>query len=136
MEKEKYNILVIDDEEPIRRFLLKELATDQREVLVAADGGEAMKMVKSHWFDVIVMDLRLPDSHDLDLLIEIKESVPHIEVVMIIGHGGIDVAVKAMKLGACDFHPQTVQPGSGSRKSPSAGAVVPREHHTSPQQRT
>jgi two-component system NtrC family response regulator len=103
MEKEKYAILVIDDEEPIRRLLSKELATDQREVLTAADAGEAMKMVESHWFDVIVMDLRLPDSHDLDLLIEIKESVPHIEVVMITGHGDIDVAVKAMKLGACDF---------------------------------
>jgi two-component system NtrC family response regulator len=103
MEKEKYAILVIDDEEPIRRLLLKELATDQREVLTAADAGEAMKMVESHWFDVIVMDLRLPDSHDLDLLIEIKDSVPHIEVVMITGHGDIDVAVKAMKLGACDF---------------------------------
>lgn len=103
MEKEKYGILVIDDEEPIRRLLLKELATEQREVQVAADGAEAMKMIQTHWFDVIVMDLRLPDSHDLDLLIEVKESVPHIEVVMITGHGDIDSAVKAMKLGACDF---------------------------------
>jgi len=103
MEIEKYAILAIDDEEPIRRLLQKELTTDQREVLVAADASEAMKMLQTHWFDVIVMDLRLPDSHDLDLLIEIKESIPHIEVVMITGHGDIDSAVKAMKLGACDF---------------------------------
>jgi two-component system NtrC family response regulator len=103
MEKEKYAILAVDDEEPIRRLLQKELATDQREVLVAADAGEALQMIQAHWFDVIVMDLRLPDSHDLDLLIEVKESIPYIEVVMITGHGDIDSAVKAMKFGACDF---------------------------------
>jgi two-component system NtrC family response regulator len=103
MEQEKYTILVIDDEEPIRRLLQKELAADHREVLTAADASAAREMLRTHWFDVIVMDLRLPDIHDLDLLIEIKESVPHVEVVMITGHGDIDSAVKAIKLGACDF---------------------------------
>ncbi len=103
MEREKYIILAIDDEEPIRRLLQKELAADNREVMTAADASEAREMLRSNWFDVIVMDLRLPDIHDLDLLIEIKESVPHVEVVVITGHGDIDSAVKAMKLGACDF---------------------------------
>jgi two-component system, NtrC family, response regulator len=103
MESEKYPILVIDDEESIRRLLQKELATDRRDVLTAADAVGAMALIRSHWFDVIIMDLRLPDVHDLDLLIEIKDSVPYIEVVMITGHGDIDSAVKAMKLGACDF---------------------------------
>ena len=103
MEKEKYRVLAIDDEEPIRRLLQKELSTDRRDVLTAANGAQAREMLRAHWFDVIIMDLRLPDIHDLDLLIEIKDSVPHIEVVMITGHGDIDSAVKAIKLGACDF---------------------------------
>jgi two-component system NtrC family response regulator len=103
MESEKYSILVIDDEEPIRRLLQKELESDTRNVLTAADAAAAMAMIRNHWFDVIIMDLRLPDVHDLDLLIKIKESVLHIEVVMITGHGDIDSAVQAMKLGACDF---------------------------------
>lgn len=103
MEREKYAILAIDDEESIRRLLQKELTTNHREVFTAADAGQAREMLRTNWFDVIVMDLRLPDIHDLDLLIEIKDSVPHIEVVMITGHGDIDSAVKAMKLGACDF---------------------------------
>ncbi len=103
MEQDKYNILVIDDEEPIRRLLRKELASDHRDVLTAADASEARELLQGNWFDVIVMDLRLPDVHDLDLLIEIKDTVPHIEVVVITGHGDIDSAVKAMKLGACDF---------------------------------
>jgi two-component system NtrC family response regulator len=71
--------------------------------MTASDATTACEMVRSHWFDVIIMDLRLPDTHDLDLLIEIKESVPHTEVIMITGHGDIDTAVKAMKLGAYDF---------------------------------
>ncbi len=103
MEQEKYTVLAIDDEEPIRRLLQKELTTDRREVLTAATAASAREMLRTHWFDVIIMDLRLPDIHDLDLLIEIKDTVPHIEIVMITGHGDIDSAVKAIKLGACDF---------------------------------
>ncbi|MGW8193596.1 MAG: sigma-54-dependent transcriptional regulator [Desulforhopalus sp.] len=103
MEREKYAILVIDDEKPIRRLLQKELANDHREIVTAGSASEAREMLRSRWFDVIILDLRLPDIDDLDLLIEIKESVPHSEVVLITGHGDIDSAVKAMKLGACDF---------------------------------
>ena len=103
IDSEKYSILVVDDEEPIRRLLLRELASERRSVLAAADAATAMAMIRKQWFDVIIMDLRLPDVHDLDLLIKIKEQVLHVEVVMITGHGDIDSAVEAMKLGACDF---------------------------------
>lgn len=103
MRREKYNILVIDDEEPIRRLLKKELATPTRDVLTAMNAEDAKTMLRSNWVDVVIMDLRLPDVQGLDLLIEVKDTVPHIEVVMITGHGDIDIAVKAMKLGACDF---------------------------------
>jgi len=101
--QDKYNILVIDDEEPIRRLLNKELATPTREVLTAENGEEAMTLLRSNSVDVVIMDLRLPDVQGFDLLIEVKDSVPHIEVVMITGHGDIDIAVQAKKLGACDF---------------------------------
>jgi two-component system, NtrC family, response regulator len=103
MNKETYAILVIDDEESIRRLLQKELANSRREIHTAADGAEAMALVRTHWFDVIIMDIWLPDVSDLDLLIRIRESIPHIEVIMITGHGDVDIAVEAMKLGACDF---------------------------------
>ncbi|OGR15624.1 MAG: sigma-54-dependent Fis family transcriptional regulator [Desulfobacterales bacterium GWB2_56_26] len=103
IESEHYSILAVDDEEPIRRLLQKELASDRRTIMTAADAAGALTMIRDHWFDVVIMDLRLPDVHDLDLLIKIKDSVPHIEVVMITGHGDIDSAVQAMKLGACDF---------------------------------
>jgi two-component system NtrC family response regulator len=103
MNRDNYTILVIDDEEPIRRLLQKEMTTEHRSVLTVASAAETREMLRTKWFDVIILDLRLPDIHDLDLLIEIKASVPHIEVVIITGHGDIDSAVQAMKLGACDF---------------------------------
>lgn len=103
MEQEKCTILVIDDEQSIRRLLEKELETSHREVLTAEDGREAHKILKSHWVDVIIMDLRLPDVEDLELLIDVKESIPYVEVIMITGHGDVDSAVEAMKYGAYDF---------------------------------
>lgn len=103
MEAEKCTILVIDDEQSIRRLLEKELETSTRDVLTAGTGKEAKSILKSHWVDVIVMDLRLPDVDDLELLIKTKESVAYVEVIMITGHGDVDSAVEAMKYGAYDF---------------------------------
>ncbi|MBU2536881.1 MAG: sigma-54 dependent transcriptional regulator [Proteobacteria bacterium] len=106
MKNEKYPILVIDDEESIRRLLQKELASADREIFTAADAAQAMDMVRRRWFDVVIMDLLLPDSSDLDLLIKVRDASPSTEVIMITGHGDIDSAVEAMKLGACDFIPK------------------------------
>lgn len=106
MENEKYNVLVVDDEEPIRRLLQNELATPYREIHLAENGNQGLRMVRDFWFDVILLDLRLPDVEDLELLIKIRESVPDCEVIMITGHGDINIAVDAMKLGACDFIPK------------------------------
>lgn len=99
----KVPVLVIDDEETIRRLLTKELANETREIVAAANAEEAMAKLRTNWFDVIIMDLLLPDVNHLDLLINVKESVPHVEIIMITGHGDIDTAVEAMKLGAYDF---------------------------------
>lgn len=103
MEKQTYPVLVIDDEEPLRRLLKKELTNESREIFTAESAEEAMTMVRARWFDVIIMDLRLPDTSDLELLVKVKETIPHVEVIMITGHGDIDTAVEAMKLGAYDF---------------------------------
>lgn len=106
MAEKNYSVLVIDDEAVIRRLLEKELATGEREIMTAADGRDALMMVRNNWFDVILMDLRLPDVSGLDLLIEVKELLPSTEIIMITGHGDIDSAVQAMKLGAYDFIPK------------------------------
>ncbi|WP_092219338.1 sigma 54-interacting transcriptional regulator [Desulforhopalus singaporensis] len=103
MDQEQCTILVIDDEKSIRRLLEKELARENRKILTAEDGRSAKSILKNHWIDVIIMDLRLPDVIDLELLVEVKETVSYVEVIMITGHGDIDSAVEAMKFGAYDF---------------------------------
>lgn len=103
MKLESYAVLVVDDEETIRRLLQKELANSRRTIFTAKDGASALAQLRSHWFDVILLDLRLPDVFDLSLLIQVRESVPHAEVIMITGHGDVDSAVEAMKMGAYDF---------------------------------
>lgn len=103
MHDKSYNILVIDDEEPIRRLLQNELSNPRRNVYTAKNGEEGIQVVRDYWFDVVLLDLRLPDVKDLELLVKIRESVPDCEVIMITGNGDIDSAVAAMKLGAYDF---------------------------------
>lgn len=103
MNSKKYNILVIDDEEPIRRLLQNELTNSSRAVYIAENGSQGLQIFRSYVFDVVILDLRLPDVTDLELLITLRESVPDCEVIIITGHGDIDSAVEAMKLGAFDF---------------------------------
>ncbi len=103
MPQEKYAILVIDDEEPLRRLLQKELSEGNREVFTAESAQQAMQMINELHFSVIVMDLRLPDVKGLELLVKLKESLTSTEIIMITGHGDVDTAVEAMKLGAYDF---------------------------------
>lgn len=106
MKNDKYPVLVVDDEEPIRRLLKKELDSPEREIFTAASAQQAREMLRQRLYDVVVLDLRLPDTDNLDFLIEVRESLPNTEVVMITGQGDIDSAVEAMKLGACDFIPK------------------------------
>ncbi len=101
--KQKNSILVIDDEKAIRHLLQKELASDSRQIFCAKDGKEALRMTQESRFDVIILDLRLPDVNGLELLIKIRELIPDVEIVMITGHGNVDSAVEAIKYGAYDF---------------------------------
>lgn len=103
MKKDNYKILVIDDEKSIRRLLEKELRAKNREILFADCGKTAIEISQNNVIDVMLMDLRLPDVNDLDLLIKMKATSCNTEIIMITGQGDIDTAVRAMKYGVCDF---------------------------------
>ncbi len=96
-------ILVVDDEESIRRLAQKEIASTRRFVQTAGSAREAVDIVGKQTFDVIVLDIRLPDGDGLDLLAQFREAIPDIEVILITGHGDVDSAVEAMKSGAYDY---------------------------------
>lgn len=97
------NILVVDDEPSICRLAEKELASPGRVVTTAGTAAQAMKLAAKQDFDVIVLDVRLPDGHGLTLLEHFRESLPDVEVIMITGYSEVGTAVEAMKMGAYDY---------------------------------
>ncbi len=98
-----YSVLVVDDEEPIRRLLVKELGNKKRTVRTAVDARNARRELHDHQYDIIILDIRLPDADGLELFTELKSLAPDTEVILITGHGNIDHAVEAMRLGAYDY---------------------------------
>jgi len=100
---DRVRILVIDDEPSIRKLAERELASERRTVTTASCGAEARDLIKCRDFDVIVLDIRLPDVDGMDLLVEFKENLPDVEVIIITGYGTIESAIEAMKTGAYDY---------------------------------
>lgn len=96
-------ILVVDDEQGIRDVLSDILGDEGYEVLTAEDGLVGLGVLERNVVDCILLDVWLPGRGGLDVLEEVRATYPRIPIVMISGHGTIDVAVKAVKNGAFDF---------------------------------
>jgi two-component system nitrogen regulation response regulator NtrX len=95
--------LIVDDEQEIRDSLESILREEEYLVTTAATADEAMALLRDAIYDVVLLDIWLPDRDGLDMLVEIKQMESSPEVVIISGHGTIEAAVKATKLGAYDF---------------------------------
>ncbi|WP_320173437.1 sigma-54 dependent transcriptional regulator [Maridesulfovibrio sp.] len=100
---ESYKVLVVDDEESILKLLSKELSSPERIIQTANCAKTAREMVRKERYEVIVSDIRLPDGDGLELLTEFKDMEPDVEVILITGHGNIDNAVEAIRIGAYDY---------------------------------
>jgi two-component system nitrogen regulation response regulator NtrX len=99
----KAKILVVDDEEDILNTLSGSLEDEGYEVGTARDGAEAMELVRTRHPDIIFLDIWLPGMDGIETLKAIKEFDTDIEVVIMTGHGTVNTAVQAIKLGAADF---------------------------------
>jgi DNA-binding NtrC family response regulator len=99
----KPKILLVDDEERFRRTTAKLLKGNGLEVLTAASGKEAIQEVKTQSYDVIILDVRMPEMSGIEALKEIKKIKPGVEVIMLTGHASVDTAFEILKLGACDY---------------------------------
>ncbi|MEO6785983.1 MAG: sigma-54 dependent transcriptional regulator [Chthoniobacteraceae bacterium] len=97
------NILLVDDDERLRTAARKVLTGECHRVACAASGREALEMLKEPGFALVISDLQMPDFDGIELLKQVRELRPEVEVVMITGHGSVEKAVEAMKLGAYDF---------------------------------
>jgi len=96
-------ILVVDDEADIRALLAEILTDEGYAVTTAADAAEARSARRSGDFDLVLLDIWMPDIDGITLLKEWKESGVAGTVVMMSGHGTVDTAVEATRLGALDF---------------------------------
>lgn len=96
-------ILVIDDEHSIRSSLKGILEDEGFSVKTAETGEEGLEVLKSQSFDLILLDIWLPGLNGIEVLQEIKALEDNPQVVMISGHGTIESAVRATKLGAHDY---------------------------------
>jgi DNA-binding NtrC family response regulator len=96
-------LLLIDDDDAYRRALGGELRRMGYEVLLAGSGGEALTAVATATPDVVLLDLQLPDMNGLEVLKALRERQPGADVIMLTGHGTIDTAIEAIRLGAFDY---------------------------------
>ena len=97
------SILIVDDEEAIRTSLRSILEDEGYEVAVAGSGMEALKIYTTDPPDLMILDIWMPELDGLETLKRVKEFVPTAQVMMMSGHGSIETAVKAIKLGAYDY---------------------------------
>ncbi len=103
-------ILVVDDEEIVIRSCLRILDGNGYQIETARDGHEALRKVEDNLYDVMILDIMMPNLGGLEVLRRVKEAHPDMDVIMITGLSQIDTAVQAMKLGAFDYIPKPFEP--------------------------
>ena len=99
------NILIVDDEKDIRHLIGDILADEGHNTRLAANSTECLNELNNSPPDLLILDIWLKDSNmdGIDILKKVKIDYPQVPVVIISGHGNIEIAVSAIKQGAYDF---------------------------------
>jgi DNA-binding NtrC family response regulator len=100
------SVLVVDDDKSVRDSIRMILEYEKFDVHFAEDGPTALSRLSTGTFDLILLDIKMPGMDGMKVLQHIRETKPYLPVVMISGHGTIETAVEATKLGAYDFLPK------------------------------
>src|SRR6202041_3853626 len=100
------SILVVDDEIEIREGLEALLTSESFKVTLAETGEAGLQKLEDQPFDLMLLDVSLPDRNGLELLREIRRRDPQLSVILITAFGSIDMAPAAFKRGAPDFIPK------------------------------
>ena len=99
----KPRLLIVDDEIPFTTNLLKLLSRKGYEVSAVNDGYSALSIIEEQEFDVVILDQKMPGIDGVTTLKELKKKRPHLEVIMLTGHGSIESGVQGLQLGAFNY---------------------------------
>lgn len=95
--------MLIDDEEGVRNILGLSLRNDGYNVLLAGDGRKGLELLKGEQPDIVLTDIKMPGMDGIEVLKKVKETRPETEVIVITGHGDMNLAIKSLQLDASDF---------------------------------
>jgi len=104
------HILIIDDEESLRQTLARILQRAGYEVTTAANGQDGLNLVSEHPFDLVYLDIRMPDMSGLDLLKTIHAKLPDLPVILFTAQPDLSSAVEAVRSGAADYLLKPLKP--------------------------
>jgi DNA-binding NtrC family response regulator len=96
-------VLIVDDEERFRTTMCKLLSVKGLYASTAGSGQEALEKIAQETFDVLILDIRMPDMGGLEVLSEVKKIDPSVEVIIMTGYASVDTAREIMKFGAYDY---------------------------------
>lgn len=99
----KEHILIIDDEDYILRLAKDILVKNQYSVKTALNGNEGLKLFQKEKFDLILTDIKMPKMDGLDVIRSVREKDKEIPIIIITGHGTLDIAINSLRLGAQGF---------------------------------
>ena len=98
-----YRILIVDDEKSQRDMLAGSLEREGYSVTTAESGFEAIELCENRYFEVALIDLKMPGMDGIELLQKLRGMNPEIQAIMITAYGSIESAVEAMRLGAYHY---------------------------------
>jgi len=102
-------ILIVDDDELVRTQLLKELKRNFFNTFIAGNGEEAIGIFNNEDIDIVLLDIKLPDTNGLNILERIKQEKSECEVVVITGYGTREIAIQSLRRGAIDYIEKPIQ---------------------------
>lgn len=100
---EGLRVLLVDDDDDFRNLLAERLRMRHLEISAARSGPEAIAAIERQGFDVVVLDLRMPEMDGIEVLRRIKEIQPRVEVVLLTGYASMESGIDGMRLGAFDY---------------------------------
>jgi len=103
MKNNPYTILVVDDEETMRRSLADILRLEGYHVLTAADGEIAIDLIQKDAFDLILLDLKMPGVDGLEVMHEANRMAPDTIIILLTAHGSLESAIESLRSGATDY---------------------------------